>query len=306
MTKQITKFSVKLYGVILFLILFSACQQVDEENHAPTFTTESPHSTTEYIVGIHPLHNPQHLFTVFGPLMDYLSENIPEARFKLEASRNYAAFDQKLYAKKFHFALPNPFQTINAIDKGYSVVAKMGDDENFRGIILVRKDSNIQQVTDLKGKAVSYPAPTALAATMMPQCFMQSHGVDVLDDLDNKYVGSQESSIMNVFLGHVSAGATWPPPWHAFCKNRPEVAEQLEVKWQTDSLPNNGFVVLPDVKKEVVKQVQQLLVNLHNTSEGSQILKSMELSQFEIATNASYALVRDFVARFSREVRPLN
>ena len=44
----------------------------------------------------------------------------------------------------------------------------MADDNNFRGIFIVRKDTNIQQVSDIKNKTVSYPAPTALAATMMP------------------------------------------------------------------------------------------------------------------------------------------
>ena len=82
--------------------------------------------------------------------MAYLSKNIEGVSFKLEASRNYASFDKKLYARKFHFALPNPFQTINAIGKGYKVFGKMGDDHNFRGIILVRKDSGIKKVLDLK------------------------------------------------------------------------------------------------------------------------------------------------------------
>ncbi len=40
----------------------------------------------------------------------------------------------------------------------------MSDDNNFRGIILVRKDSGIKKLTDLKGKAESFPTPTALAA----------------------------------------------------------------------------------------------------------------------------------------------
>ena len=306
MKYNIKRFTIQLFGGFFFLILFSACQQVEQDDKYPTFSRDFPGNTSEYIFGIHPLHNPQRLFEVFGPLIDYLSHNIPGTHFKLEASRNYETFDQKLYSHKFHFALPNPFQTINAIDKGYSVFAKMGDDHNFRGIILVRKDNNIKEVTDLKGKAVSYPAPTALAATMMPQYYLQSHGVDVIDDLDNRYVGSQESSIMNVYLGQTIAGATWPPPWNAFRKERPEVSDQLEVKWQTDSLPNNGLVVLPDVDQIIVNQVQELLTHLHETSEGSKILKTMELSRFEPATNTSYASVRSFVAKFSKEVRPLN
>jgi len=258
-----------------------------------------------YIFGIHPLHNPQRLFKVFEPMMAYLSAHIDGVSFKLEASRNYAAYDKKLYAKKFHFSLPNPYQTINSIDVGYRVFAKMGDDQNFRGIILVRKDSGIRQVSDLKGKAVSYPAPTALAATMMPQYYIQIHGVDVMTELDNHYVGSQESSVMNVFHGNTAAASTWPPPWRALSKERPELAQQLEVIWQTPPLLNNGLVVHPDVPDQITEQVSQHLTSLHQHAEGLAILARMELSRYETANNATYQPIRDFIRLFSNTVRPL-
>ncbi|MGD8911357.1 MAG: phosphate/phosphite/phosphonate ABC transporter substrate-binding protein [Candidatus Thiodiazotropha sp.] len=287
-------------------LLLVACDKTATPTYQPTFSKAPPITETVYLFGVHPLHNPQRLYEVFGPLMDYLSEQTPGVRFKLVASRNYAAYDEKLYAGKFHFSLPNPYQTINAIDKGYRVFAKMGDDENFRGIILVRRDSGITQVSDLKGKAVSYPAPTALAATMMPQYYLQTNGVDVKQDLDNRYVGSQESSVMNVYLQQTSAAATWPPPWLALVKERPELKNELQVIWETDPLINNGLVVLPEVPADTVRQVHDLIVNLHTHEEGRQILKPMELSRFESATNSSYDVVRDFITSFSRQVRELN
>lgn len=283
----------------------SACTAGDGPEYAPTFSPVATSTEAVYVFGVHPLHNPQRLHEVFGPLMTYLSQNIDGARFRLEASRNYAAYDEKLYARQFHFALPNPYQTINAVKQGYRVFGKMGDDENFRGIILVRKDSGIQDVSDLRGKAVSYPAPTALAATMLPQYYLHSHGLDVMRDVDNRYVGSQESSIMNVYLGDVAAGATWPPPWKALSRERPELLEALEIKWQTESLPNNGLVVLPEVPAEVVAQVGRVLFTLHQTEDGRAILARIGLSRFEPADDATYQPVREFIARFSAEVRPV-
>lgn len=291
--------------IALLLVVLSACQQQEANLYTPTFADKEEDDTVEYTFSVHPLHNPQRLFDVFNPLMTYLSSQIDGVKFKLEASRNYAAYNEKLYAKQADFSLPNPFQTINAIDRGYRVFAKMGDDDNFRGIILVRKDSGIKRVRDLRGKAVSYPAPTALAATMMPQYYLQTHGLNVLKDLDNRYVGSQESSIMNVFLGHTAAGSTWPPPWRALSKERPELARELEVIWRTDPLPNNGLVVLPSVNPEVTKQVQKLLTTLHTHPQGQEILSRMELSRFEVASEATYQPVRDFVRDFETTVRPL-
>ncbi|MFK5894886.1 MAG: PhnD/SsuA/transferrin family substrate-binding protein [Pseudomonadota bacterium] len=299
------KFSLQIIFLTIILFLFSCSDEKHRSEYYPAFSDNSPSSQEVYIFGVHPLHNPQRLFAVFGPLIDHLSENIPNALFKLEASRNYAAYDKKLYAGKFHFSLPNPFQTINSLEKGYQVFAKMGDDNNFRGIILVRKDSGIKHVQDLKGKAISYPAPTALAATMMPQYYLQTHGLNVMKDLDNRYVGSQESSIMNVFLKQTAAASTWPPPWNALIKERPELEKQLEIKWQTPPLPNNGLVARKDIKASLTKQVKEILTHLHEHKQGRKILQRMGLSKFESADNNTYQPVRDFIKQFIVKVRPL-
>jgi phosphonate transport system substrate-binding protein len=276
-----------------------------EPEYSPEFTdAPSTSQVTEYIFGVHPLHNPERLFAVYGPIMDYLSAHIPGTRFRLEASRNYAEFDKKLDEGRFHFALPNPYQTLRSLDHGYEVFGKMGDDQNFRGIILVRKDSGIENVSDLKGRAVSYPAATALAATMMPQYFLHTHGLDVNKDIRNVYVGSQESSIMNVFHGFVAAGATWPTPWIAFQEQHPDMAGLLEVKWQTDTLPNNGLVVRKDVPKDVMSKAANLLLTLHESEEGRKLLAPIPLSRFEAASDVTYAPVREFLSRFAAEVRP--
>lgn len=293
--------------LICFMALsLSACSDQADDSYSPSFTTAAQTGEIEYIFGVHPLHNPQRLFEVFNPMMDYLSANIEGVSFKLEASRNYPVFDQKLHERKFDFALPNPFQTINAIDLGYKVFGKIGLDENFRGIILVRKDSPIDEVADLKGAAVSFPAPSALAATMMPQYFIQSHGVDVMTEIDNRYVGSQESSMMNVYLGQTMAAGTWPPPWNEFVKQRPEIAGELKVIWDTESLVALGLVARPDIPQEIVAQVIELLTTPDEHGQGMEMLWRSEFSGVVTpADNETYFVVRDFLTKFAREVRPL-
>ncbi len=182
----------------------------------------------------------------------------------------------------------------------------MGDDNKFTGVILVRRDSGIKDVASLKGKKVSYPARTALAATMMPQYFFQTHGLDVNRDIENLYVGSQESSIMNVYLGTVAAAATWPLPWEAFQKEHPGKAAELEVKWETEPLINNGVVARNDVPEALARKVAHLLSTLHTTPEGKAMLARMPLSRFELADDSRYRVIENFLAKFSRTVRPLH
>jgi len=291
--------------LVSLLMALAGCGKSDDAAYQPRFSAESKDHIKEYIVGIHPLHNPQRLMEVYGPIVEYMNINLPEAHFRLEASHDYDEFDKKLDAGHFDFAMPNPYQTVRSLKHGYRVFGKMGDDQDFRGIILVRKDAGIHEVSDLKGKVVAYPAPTALAATMMPQYYLHTHGIDVTKDVETRYVGSQESAILNVLRGHVAAAATWPVPWKMFSAEHPEMADQLEVKWQTASLQNNGWVARKDVDPALVEKFKTLLFGLSNSEQGRRMLERLPISHFEPATDTTYQPVVDFLEKFSQQIRPL-
>lgn len=274
--------------------------------YQPRFSKKSPFVEKTYVVGIHPLHNPKRLFEVYAPLIDLFNHAIPQATFLLEASRNYEEFDKKLYAGHFDFAMPNPYQTINALQHGYHVFAKMGDDYNFRGIILIRKDSKIKQISDLKGQILAYPAPTALAATLMPQYYLHTHGLDINKDVENRYVGSQESAIMNVLKSNVAAGVTWSIPWQTFQQKNPQLAEKLELKWQTEPLVNNSWVVKGDISPNITKKICDVLLNLRNSEQGKEILAAIPVSTFEAANDETYAPVKAFIEKFNARVHQLD
>ena len=290
---------------LVIVLLFTQSCDDDKTDYKPKYSESTTSHKRTLIFGIHPLHNPALLFQRYGPIIDYLNHNIIDAQFTLQASRNYDEFEIKLADRAFEFALPNPYQTVVARKYGYHVFGKMGDDQDFRGIILVRRDSNVSSIADLKGKKISYPAKTALAATMMPQYFLYTHGLNVNSDVENLYVGSQESSIMNVYLGNVIAAATWPIPWNAFVKEHPDKAAELEVKWQTESLINNSLVARDDMPPELVEKVDTLLANLKNTESGRAMLEHLPISGFERANDANYDIIQNFLVNYSNTITPV-
>jgi len=290
-------------GLLLFLLV-SGCRQEPQKSTGPNYAA-SPQSRAVpvYHFAVHPLHNPTRLSQDYQPLMDYLNKRLKGAQLDLEASRDYAMFEQKYNARGPEFLLPNPWQTLQAMKTGYSVIAIAGDPQDFKGIFIVRRDSGIMSPSDLKGKAVSYPAPTALAACIMPQYFLYEHGIDVNADIENRHVGSQESSIMNVYLKKTVAGATWPPPWRAFQKDHPREAAALKVLWETAPLINNSVMVRNDIPAGIREQVRKLLTGLHESEEGKAILAGMETARFLPASDRDYDVVRAYVERFEKKVR---
>jgi len=100
---------------------------------------------------------------------------------------------------------------------------------------------------------------------------------------------------MNVYLRKSVAGATLHPPWKSFVERNPKMTAELEVKWESPPLVNNGLVAREDVAQEVVDKIKNLILNLHTLEEGRQLLSALPLVYFESATEATYQPVRYFM-----------
>lgn len=298
----------RLLGVLLLapVLLLSACDNTDKQAYQPEFTSTPSSSVKEYIFGVHPQRNPKKLRAIFGPVVNYLNKQDPGVHFVFEASRNFAVFDQKVAERQFDFVLPNPYGTIKGIDSGYTVFGKMGNDNDLRGLIIVRRDSTIATVADLKGKTLAFPAPTAFGATIMPKYFLHSQGLNVSKDFQSSYVGSMESSLMNVYQRNVAAGTAYPPAWRSFIKDQPEAASKLKIMWETPPLPDNSLMARNDMPPALVARVTQALLHMHENPEGRAILASMDLSMFKPATNADYDIVRSFINKYEASIGPID
>jgi phosphonate transport system substrate-binding protein len=283
--------------------LLAACAPDPRPTYAPDYGPARPATQVVYRFAVHPLHNPQRLAETYGPIVAYLNQRLGGPILRLEAARSYEEFESKLYGRAYELALPNPHQTIHALRSGYRPFGKMGDDHRFRGLILVRRDSGILEVRQLKGKAVSFPAPTALAATMLPLWYLHGHGLDANREIQRRFTGSQESSIMSVYLGETAAGATWPVPWETFQRQRPELAAALVVRWETPPLLNNSLVARDDLPPGLVERVGALLFALHETPEGARLLEAIPVSRFEPASAETYEPVRAFLDAYERTIQ---
>ncbi len=271
------------------------------EDYQPTFKNTSAHNPSrkrEYKFGVFPLHNPVHLFKVYDPMLESINADAKGFRLKLDSSKDYASYESKVFGRQLDFAIINPYQAIKAEAKGYRIFAKMGDDDRMRGIIVVRKDAGIKTVQDLKGSVISFPAPTAMAASIMTKLFLKRQGFDVRVDAKPMYVGSQDSAVMNVFLRITKAGCTWPPTWDALKKERPDVISELEIKWRTNSLPSLALVARDDIPAEHVAAVLAAITQLHRAAAGQKILATMGIPNYEAANSQTYNSVRDFMKEY--------
>lgn len=293
-------------GLLALWLALAACGR-GEEPYRPAYSDNPSPRPGEYVFAPHPLLNPQRMAEVYGAMVDRLNHDLAPAgiRLRLEASSSYSAYNEKLRRGEPHFVLPNPYQLLLAQQYGYVIFGKVEPDDDFRGIILLRKDSPLKTLAGLKGATVSFPAPTALAATLMPELYMRENGLDPRKDITQLFSGTHESALMNLGLGVSAAACTWPPAWADFRREHPDMAARMEVRWQTGVLPNNGLGGLASVPEGARAQVAAALFGLSADAEGRRLLKAAGIRAFVPADAATYAPVAAFVERYNRLVRQL-
>lgn len=253
------------------------------------------------IFGIHPYTNPQDLFDAYEPVMRYLERKLPGRQFRVEASRDYADYEAKLAARRFHFGLPNPAETVASFQSGYRVIAKMTPDEDFRGLIVARADKAPASFKDLAGKALCFPSATAVAGTMLPLLFLHDNGVAV-KDLRIRYVGSQFSSIVNAHTGEFAACGSTVRFWRTWARDNPDKAREMKVVWRTPSLPHNAVIARDDVPDGLAGAVAAVLSGMDKDKELDQSQFRIDQQHFEPAGNATYKPMLDFLLRYDAAI----
>jgi phosphonate transport system substrate-binding protein len=297
MARSKGRLSRRLCALTAAMLLAACGKQAPDSANAPRFAAPPAKArVVEYRFGVTPMSNFRNIYDVFQPIIDHINAGLPDARLVLEVPRGLGEHEQQLRARSFSFALSNPYHTWRAVQRdGYRIFAKMGDDQAFHGVWMVRKDSGIKSLDDLKGKKIAFPPKTALAATMMTQMQLKNHGIDPASDIEATYVGSQHASIMSVFQKNVAAGATWPLAWIAFQRTHPGQARQLEVRFPTEPLINQGIVARDDVPPDLVRRVGQLMAAMNQTGKGRALLAQVPTSAFEPAGDEQYDVVRVFM-----------
>lgn len=254
-----------------------------------------------YVFGIHPYTNPQDLFDAYAPIMRYLEAKLPGSRFEVEASRDYADYEAKLAARRFHFSLPNPAQAVASFDHGYRVIAKMTPDEDFRGLFIARADEAPASPKDLAGKSVCFTSATALAGTLQPLMWLHDQGVDV-KSLKIRYVGSQFSSILNAWSGEFAACGSTSRFFRTWSKNNPDKTRDIKLLWRTPPLPHNAVIARDDVPADVASTVARALAGLDKDPAVDQSQFRVDQQHFELADNGAYKPVIEFLRRFDAAI----
>mgnify|MGYP000421565393 CR=1 FL=1 len=171
---------------------------------------------------------------------------------------------------------------------------------SYFGAIIVRKDSDIKTLQDLKGKRFSFGDPISTSGHIFPRKLMLENGIQPEVDLEKFiYSGSHDATILSVLNEKVDAGATYADDdqgnsnaWKRFLE--PADYEKIRVLAYTAPIPSDTISVRGDYPKELTDRLRKTLMDYTASPEGKALIQKLyKFDGYVIAADEDYQDVRD-------------
>lgn len=282
------------YLFVLAMVFFfvSGCGE-EKTGYAPHGSKRTENKGNRLVLGVLPSLPPTRLIKTFQPLADYLTKKTG-FDVVIATAPNFDLYTERLRNGEYELAFPNPYQYIMASKTpGYKPLVRVSG-LPFQGLIVVRKDSGIAGIRDLKGKTIAYPDPFALAATMQVRAYLKREGIHPEKDTTESYAASQDSVLLGVHDKLFDAAGTWPEALEALPD---DVRKELRVLASTETLPHRPIAVRADIFPVVAGKVKDALLGMSGDPEGLKILISLGYKGFEEAFDKDYNVVREWAKR---------
>lgn len=237
-----------------------------------------------YTFGIGPVQAATELARRWTPFLEYVSRKsgVP---LQFATAKDISTYQQQLMEGVYDVAYINPYHYLASNkSSGYTAFARERDGK-LSGIIVVRKDDPIKNLSQLNAKSVAFPAATALAATWLPMNMLEKNSITVTP----QFVNSMDSVYIAVVKGIFPAGGG---ETRTFGTLDPAMKDQLRILWTSEPLPPFPFVSHPRMPKSAVAKVQRVMEQMANDPEGLELLKVHKFKGIERCKDSDYNVVR--------------
>lgn len=238
-----------------------------------------------YTFGIVPQQSSTELVRAWAPILKYLGDKTGY-RLEFQTAKDIPTFEQRLAKGSYDFAYMSPYTytVLHRSQAAYTAFAKEKD-KKLTGIIVVRRSSNYQNLKDLAGKTVAFPAAAAIAASIIPRAHFESQDIPITP----VYVSSHESVYLAVAKGLHPAGGGVMRTFNTLAE---PVREQLRVLWTTPSYTPHPFAAHKRVPKTVVQRLRQAMIDMHNDAVANPLLDRIAFTGIAAAEDAEYNDIR--------------
>ena len=196
-----------------------------------------------------------------------------------EVGTDFAAAREAMGADKAQIGWLNTFNYVLTHEKygvDVALVTQRYGATTYKGQIIVRADSGITTLADLKGKVMCWVDPNSTSGYIIPRIMLAANGVDPDTDFAKTVeAGSHNNVVIQVYNGDCDAGATFVDARSSVEADFPDVMEKVSILATTTDIPNDNVSFTKDFPADMRDQIVTALLDVAASEDGKAALGTL-------------------------------
>lgn len=232
---------------------------------------------------------PTELQRKFKPLGEYLEKEIG-MKVEFIPVSDYPASVEALVAKKVDLVWFGGFTFVQAYirsNKNVTPLVQREEDQKFTSVFISRVDSGINQLSDLKGKTLSFGSPSSTSGHLMPRSYLLAEKIDPDTDLKQiSFSGAHDATIAAVVGGKVQAGALNASVWNKFVQDKKVDTSVIKVFYTTPPYFDYNWTVRSDLDAKLQEKIRNAFLKLDIKKPEDKVILDLQRATKFIPTKA--------------------
>jgi phosphonate transport system substrate-binding protein len=229
--------------------------------------------SADLVLGVHPYLEPGNLKKRFQPLAEYLSSEL-ETTVEVRVAQDYQSHIEAIGNDEIDIAYLGPSIYVKVTDdygeKPILARIENAGQSTFNGYIVIRADSNLQQLSDLKGKFFAFGDKNSTMSSLVPQAMLLEQGI-TLDKLSGyQFYKGHKNVALAVLAGDADAGAVKEEVFHNL-RNK-----GLKALARSPDISEHLFITRSNMDISMIHRIRHLLLRLRSPEEVKSLLQPIK------------------------------
>ncbi|WP_291290982.1 phosphate/phosphite/phosphonate ABC transporter substrate-binding protein [Enterococcus sp.] len=267
------------------------------------------------VVQFVPTNNDGSMEAKAKPFADYLSKKL-DREVEVTLATDYSTIVEAMASGQVDIGIMPPAAYVQAKDMDAAeaiLTSQLGDYDQetglplegqltntFKGEILVRADSGLNKLTDLKGKKIATLSPNSASGYIYPVAELKDAGVDPTTEATLTTVNDIPSEITAVLNGQMDAAFVFEGARNVFASSFSDndLFKDLKVLYLTEGdIPNDAIAVQPKMDDALKKEIKDVFLNMKDDEEGAEAMSLWGHQGYEEAADSAYDTIREYTEK---------
>ncbi|MFH2060983.1 MAG: phosphate/phosphite/phosphonate ABC transporter substrate-binding protein [Pseudomonadota bacterium] len=283
--------NLRILGLLLILLLFWGCEKSGDyqsinltEKMEPQELSISENNTRQLRVAIAAMVSPKETLIFYEELLNYIGKKI-QYEINLIQRKTYSEVNE-LFPKHLidmAFVCSGPYANDREKYQFEGIATPIVRNKPYyQSYLIVHQDSPYQTLDDLRNKIFAFTDPESNTGSLVPRFWLHEMN-ETPPSFFNRitFTYSHDNSILAVAKGLVDGAAVDGHKWEFYQAKNPYFTSKTRVIKKSELYGAPPLVASSYLQPDLKHSIQKVILNMHKTLEGQEILNNLMIDRFD-------------------------